>query len=302
VLAASRAAWRAKVRARKHRRFAYALAASLAVACGVIATFATLQRATALPAATLVIVNGDVALFSARNGAWEPLSHPDTPVFPGTRLRTGADGRAALTILGESSLRIASETEVSLNGPDALELVSGTLYIDSGDRAPANPLEITTPFGVVRDIGTQFEVRATPRALRVRVRTGSVLLMESLHPADVRSTAGDELEISASGTLELRDIAPDDEEWAWAMTLAVVPEIGSQSISEYLRWIAHEMGKSLRFESSATELRAQLERWSGDARGLTPSQVLDSIVATSDFVYEFTDDGTMLIRRTQAGR
>jgi hypothetical protein len=297
VFAASRSAWQAKVRSRRQRRWVYALAASLVVACGSILVFEAVQRFAPSPIATLAIASGDVAVFSSAAGGWQPSSSFDAQLFSGDTLRTGANGRAALTIAGAGSLRVSSQTELLLSGPSSMELISGTVYIDSGDRQLSEPIEIATRFGVVRDIGTQFEVRSTTSALRVRVRTGAVLLVDSLHAADVQGSAGEEFQLSASGALELADIAPDAAQWEWAAMLAVVPVIENNLIIGYLQWIARETGKSLRFDSQSTELRAQFERWNGDMRGLTPLEVLYSIAAASDFEYELTNDGTMLIRR-----
>jgi ferric-dicitrate binding protein FerR (iron transport regulator) len=264
---------------------------------GALAAFQAIQPPVPVPAATLAVTAGEVALLSAESGAWQPLAGLGAAVFAGDRLRTGPDGRAAFAIGGSASLRIDADTELRLVKPDSLDLVAGKLYIDSGDRPLAEPMEIGTRFGTVRDIGTQFEVLSTPGALRVRVRTGSVLLLDSPQTPNVRSSAGDEFELSASGALALRNIAPDDEQWAWATALAVAAAVDNGTILGYFQWIARETGKTLRFDSANTELRAQFERWSGDPRGLTPLEVLDSIVATSDFAYEFLDDGTMLVSR-----
>jgi ferric-dicitrate binding protein FerR (iron transport regulator) len=296
VLAVSRSAWQSTVRARRRRRW-YALAAAVVIALGSGVVIQSLERAPA-PAAALAVANGEIALFSAATGRWQPLSGVDTQVFPGDRLRTGAVGRAALATLDGGSLRLDSATEIALNGASTVELVAGTLYVDSGRMAPVNAIEVATRFGRVRDIGTQFEVRSSAESLRVRVRTGVVELVQSLYAADFQSPAGEEFELLTSGAVQLREIAPDDDQWAWTATLAVAPNLDNQSILGYLQWIAHETGKSLRFDSPNTELRAQLVSFRADARGFTPLEILESITRTSDFTYELTEDGAILVRRS----
>jgi ferric-dicitrate binding protein FerR (iron transport regulator) len=297
VLAASRSAWQSKVRARRRRQW-FALAAAVVLAVGSAVTFQAVQRIAPTPAATLAAAGGEIALFSSATGMWQPLTDVDARIFPGDRLRTGADGRAALATPGGRSLRIDSDTELTLDGSSSVELVAGTLYVDSGRATSVNAIEIATPFGKVRDIGTQFEVRSSAESLRVRVRSGVVELVQSAYAADFRSPAGAEFELLTSGAVQLREIAPDDDQWDWAATLAVAPD--NQSILGYLQWIAHETGKSLRFDSPNTELRAQLVSFKADARGFTPLEILESIKETSDFTYELTGDGAILVRRSES--
>jgi hypothetical protein len=295
VFAASRAAWQRKVRARKQRRLAgYALAASLGVAIAAGVLFELTAPDQRVLVAESEVVRGEVAVLPESSGGWEVLSAERTALVAGTRLRAGADGGMALAVAGGGSLRIGANTEVLFRQPGVVELTSGLLYYDSQDRGDS--IAIVTPLGTVRDIGTQFELRSSPSSLRLRVRNGLVELSSPL-AADQRSSAGRELELLVGGALELRDVAPDADVWDWAVALAPVAE--QQTVLGYLQWVARESGKVLRFDSPSTELSAQFVRWEADARGLTPLQVLEAIAATSDFSYELSGDGAILIRRRQ---
>ena len=294
VLAASRFAWQVKVRSRKRQRW-LALAASIVIAGAAFTVFQTLQSPERIPLARLALAVGDVALLSPQTDASESPSTVSASVFPGDRLRTGARAGAAFVTEDGRSLRIGADSELVFESSDSVRLTLGLLYVDSGARVPLNSIEIATPLGTVRDIGTQFEVHSTAEALRVRVRTGRVALVDSPFAADIQSAAGEELELSAAGALEQRTIAPDDEQWDWATALAV-PDGENSSILSYLQWIAREIGRPLRFDTPNTELRAQFVNWSGDARGLTPLQILESISATSDFICEVAD-GAIVVQR-----
>ena len=294
VLAASRSAWQAKVRSRKQRRW-LALAASIAIVAAALTVLETSQPPVRTPLARLALAVGDVALFSPETRAWESLSTVPATVFPGDRLRTGPRAGAAFMTEDGRSLRIGAASELVFEGRDSMQLDFGLLYVDSGVRAPASSIEIGTRFGTVRDIGTQFEVQSSAEALRVRVRTGRVVLVDSPLAADFQSAAGEELELAAAGTLQQRTIAADDEQWDWATALAI-PDIENRSILSYLEWIAREIGQPLQFDTPNTELRAQFVNWSGDARGLTPLQILESISATSDFRCEVAD-GAIVVQR-----
>lgn len=295
VLAASRAAWQQKVRARRKRRW-YALAACLGVMAAAGALFQALQPPVATPVARLAAVQGQVERLSERDGAWVPVSEPGLELPAGTRMRTGGAGLVALTIRDGGSLRINSGTELVI-GEDSIELESGMIYFDSRGRSVSAPVRIATAFGIVQDAGTQFEVFAGAESLRVRVREGEVELLESALTGDLEAAAGRELELSASGTLRERGIAPDDAAWSWVQTLASAPDFETRAVLAYLEWIARETGKRLQFDSRSTRLSAQFVSWSGDTIGLTPLEVLSTIAATSDFSYELTGDGAILIRR-----
>jgi ferric-dicitrate binding protein FerR (iron transport regulator) len=294
VLAASRSAWQAKVRSRKQRRW-LALAASIAIVAAALTVLETLQPPERAPLASLALAVGDVALLSPQTGAWESLSTAPATVFPGDRLRTGPRAGAAFMTEDGRSLRIGAASELVFEGRESVQLVFGVLYVDSGVRVPVSSIEIATRFGTVRDIGTQFEVRSTAEALRLRVRTGRVALVDSPFAADIQGAAGEELELAATGRLQQRTIAADDEQWDWATALAV-PDIENRSILSYLQWIAREVGRPLRFDAPNTQLSAQFVNWSGDARGLTPLQLLESISATSDFLCEVAD-GAIVVQR-----
>lgn len=292
VLAASRAAWRRKVAARRRRRW-YALAASLAVAAGVGAMLTQLDFGAPRDVAQLAVVRGDVAVYSARADAWQTLTSNPERLEAGTRLRTGAQGGLALSLLAGGSLRLDASTELTLESRRVV-VERGRLYFDSRGRAPSVPIVVDTAFGTVRNIGTQFELRATADRLRVRVRSGAIEL-ETAGAAPVRGAAGEEVVLADSGALSRSRIAPDDGDWAWAQALAIAPDQGT--IMSYLQWIAREMGKGLRFDAESTELSAELVSLSGDPRGLTPLELLRAIAATSDFGYRLTDDGAILISR-----
>lgn len=296
IFAAAHTVWRRKVAGRRRRRW-LAVAASIA---GVAVTAGVIQGL--LPsepsqAARLALLQGAVEYVPHDSTTWRRVADPGMVLTAGTRVRTGIGGRAALMLAGGGSLRIDQGTRIVLADP-FVELVSGTLYFDSDGRPATAPVEIRTAFGVVRDTGTQFEVRAGPGSMRVRVRTGQIAIVGSPVTDDVVARAGNEIEVMPDREPVERPFAPDDPAWSWAESLAVAPSAQTQSILAWLNWIAHESGKRLEFESRNAELRAQIEDFVGDPKGLTPMQLLGLITATSDFSYELTDDGAILIQRS----
>ena len=64
----------------------------------------------------------------------------------------------AVRLSAGQSVRIDAGTRVRLVSGSTLELERGAVYIDTAEAQMA-AVEISTPHGSVRDIGTQFEVR-----------------------------------------------------------------------------------------------------------------------------------------------
>jgi ferric-dicitrate binding protein FerR (iron transport regulator) len=295
VRAATYAVWRRKVRGRRAKRRVYALAASVLVAVAIGFAFQELKPGERAPAATAELIRGDVAVFSADTGNWQPLGTGTVSPLIGDRLRTSDAGRAALRLDNGAALRIASSTEIAFIDRETLDLSAGTIYVDSGDDRMDSNIEIRTAFGAARDIGTQFEIRAAPTSLRLRVRTGTVELLRDGSRTDTTS-AGEQLEISATGAA--RSVFPaDDGAWSWAESLAVPANGRNRTLLAHLRWIARETGKELRFDSLSTEIWVGGESLNDDPSGFAPRELLEILRTTADISYEFSADGAIVISR-----
>jgi ferric-dicitrate binding protein FerR (iron transport regulator) len=68
-------------------------------------------------------------------------------------------------------LRVGADSRVVVVSPTVARLERGTVYVS---RTQGPQVTIQTPFGDVRDIGTEFEVRLTDDRLEVRVDSGIV--------------------------------------------------------------------------------------------------------------------------------
>ena len=86
---------------------------------------------------------------------------------------------------------------MTLTSSERLVLIVGTMYFDSGAATGAatgaGTLEVVTSHGLVREIGTQFEVMSTSAALRVRVREGSVEIEREQQASGLTGAAGEQL-------------------------------------------------------------------------------------------------------------
>jgi len=291
VYAATHAVWQQQLR-RRRRRW-YPLAAAFALLALGAALWQTVLTPPS-PGPTVAIVTGRFELFAPDTGQWTAFAGLTVP--HGARVRTGGDGSAALALTAGGSLRLDNGTEITLAEP-GFELHAGRVYFDSDGRRANSAIDVFTSLGTVRDIGTQFEVLATPARLRIRTRSGEITVLDSQATQRVFAQAGEEIEVSAGGAVARRAFAPDDPQWSWAEALAAAPDFDPPSVMAYLEWIARETGRRLVFTSEAVRIQADLSRFLGDPAGLAPAELLVTIAATSDFSYVLTPDGAILIGR-----
>ena len=292
VHAAAIAAFRAKTTRRRQRPWALWASAAAVAAVAVALMFQwTPPSAGRSELARIDRVIGGAE--QATGDVWSALGETRTPLTTGVKLRTLAGGRIALALAGGGSLRLDAETEVMLDAPGRLYVRHGTIYADSGARPGASRLEIVTPAGTARDIGTQFELQVAGSAMRLRVREGSV----SIH-RDGRSLtggAGEQIAIDARGGISRDVIKPEDPAWQWAESIAPTPDMDGKPAAELIAWVARETGHELRYVSLGAEQRASSVILHGNIRNLTPLAALEAMLATTDLEYTLRGD-TMEIR------
>lgn len=298
VLDASRTAWQRAVRQRVRRRWAYALAAGVAF---VVLGAGVMRHLTGVPKVVATLANASGAVFGGTMAGdeWHWLTESGAPLLAGTRLRTDASGRAALTLAADTSLRIAGSTDLLLGPGNRVELLEGRIYLDTkGTRSGA--VEIVTRFGTLRDVGTQFEALATGTTLRVRTREGAVTLTRGQTKAVLHCAASEELRIDSRGHVERGRITAHAAEWAWAEMLAEPPQGPDLSLLRFLDWVARETGRGLRYDSPETETRVSKVILHGTTPELAPVQALEIALATTDIESSLLDDGTILLRQRQS--
>jgi len=293
VRLAAHSAWQRKVRGRR-RRFAWAaLAAGGALAAVIVAS--TMRSVPPVAVAELTVARDAVELFPPGGGSWQTLA-AGARIAAGSRLRTSPQGGAAFLLNG-IALRASAASEWTFDDATLVTLADGALYVDTGIAARAKgELEIATPHGIVRHVGTQYEVRASSSEVRVRVREGRVEVRDSTGSSH-EAPAGRELLLEADGDASQRPFAPDAPEWRWAEALAAPIELDGGSVFDALQWIARETGKRLIFEDSNAELLARNAILHGDGAGLEPLQVLEIVMLTSSGLDYALGDGTLLVRR-----
>lgn len=279
--AGAHAEWRRQVTTRRRRRvMAWSVGGLAAAAALVLALRATVGGESVGPAAVefaVVESLGSNARLStdadSRRGAF--LKVGDRVAVGPSRLSLDG-GTASLRLPGGAAVWVDRGSALRVTAVDVVVLDGGAVYIDSGGTTS---LEVRTPHGVVRDVGTKFEVRLTLAAVRVRVRDGAVQVRRDQQQHDARP--GDEILLDASGVVTRRAIPVNGPEWAWTAGAAVPFELEGRSLRECLDWMASQNGWQLTFADAAVEDKARATTLHGSIQGLTPEQALAAVLPTS---------------------
>jgi ferric-dicitrate binding protein FerR (iron transport regulator) len=295
--AAAHADWRQRVRGRRRQRVVAwsvgGLAAAAALVLAVRQTTDVGQGTDAAPIfATVEALSGGARLATSAGGNETVPMQVGDHVPAGHEAFTTGAGAATLHLAGGALLRMDGGTVLRLAAADAVVLTKGAVYIESGGEAS---LEVRTDIGVVRDIGTKFEVRLTPAGLRVRVREGAVQVRRDRQQHDAHT--GDEITLDASGSAIRRTIRVDDDaDWTWATGARSPFEIEGRSLREFLDWIAEENGWQLLYADSAVEDKARTTTLHGSIQGLTAEQALAAVLPTSGLEHRL-ERGVLSIQR-----
>ena len=278
-----RGQWRDVVAERSQRgrqRVAYALAAGIAVAVVGIWAIAPRFAATPMAVASLAVAAGDVRVTSGWLDRWHAVTAGQA-LLEGQTLETGPAGRGALALPGGISARVDGGSRLVVAAVDRLELERGTIYVDSGPvPAPAAPLDVVTPTGTVRHVGTQYEVRLIPDGVRVSVREGTIEWRSSRGNLE-RSGPGEQLTISKDGRVERSSVASYGASWDWTQEAAPTIDIEGMPLSQFLAWAARETGREVAYASPDVRLEAAGIVLHGSIAGLTPPEALDAVLATT---------------------
>jgi FecR-like protein len=288
IHAAVRPLWQKEVRKRSVRRVLVSatLAAAAAAVLFIIPVFmhSPERPAPPMPVARVELVRGP----------GDPTLQTRVLVA-GMTVHTPASGRAALRLAQGSSLRMDSDTTIHLISSHVVELDHGAIYIDSGGPA-TQPTEVHTRFGVVRDIGTRFEVRADNR-LMVRVREGSVHV--DAHSQQFLVKAGFQSQIESDGSEMLSSAEPDRN--GWTSSVAPPIPIEGRSVAALLDWCSRESGLAVRYDDREAEHIALTTLLHGSMNDLQPLEAAETILPTAG-LQASRKDGELVIRVARAGR
>lgn len=293
VKRAAKDEWRRKVRSRARRTLYLRAGALLAAAVVALAVGLSLWPPAPSPAATLELIAGSVEFVPAPGG------EGGNTVFAGTVVETSGTAtaaRAALRLSGGAAVRLDAGTRLEVLSASVLALDRGAVYVDSGPAGGAGGIEVRTPLGVARDIGTQFEVRYEPMeeagsSLRIRVREGVVDL--SRGGDSERANAGVELLVRPDGSVKRGSMPGFGPGWDWVLDAAPRMEIEGRPLRDLLEWFAREQGWELRFADSESEAFATVEIMHGSPVRATEEDVF-ALVGSNGLRHRL-EDGELVV-------
>ncbi len=316
-------AWRQNVGRRRRRRASWmALGAAAAVALvagtGLLPSWAKRLAGGELygssdPVAVLEAVAGTATATGADGESGLDLGDR---LAAGAVVTTGVDARAAFRLAGGQSLRLGAGSRLRWLSDGVVFLEHGALYFDSqpyfdsrphfdsgphldsgpdtGDGAmpPAEPIEVRTEYGSATDVGTQFEIRVTGGALRVRVREGRVRIDQGSR--SVEAGAGSEWTLHDGGRVSRQSVPAHGAPWRSYLEVAPPFELEGSSLRAFLRWVARETGWHLVFADPAIQLSASGITLHGSLAGVPADRAHEMVLETCGLKARL-EDGNLFI-------
>jgi ferric-dicitrate binding protein FerR (iron transport regulator) len=298
VRAAARESWQNEVaqRARTRRGYLWAGLGGCAVAASLVLAYFLLPfgggaQVKSGPAAVVQMLAGP-AWNRSDDGERTLLASGDA-LGVGSDLATGEDGRAAIRMASGHSVRLDHSTRIRLLPDGSVAVDSGAIYVDSqAGMLTTAPLLVRTPLGMIREIGTQFEVRLETSLVRVRLREGAVIVDQGDRAHEVH--AGTELELHEDGPVTRREISAYEPAWGWFEAITPLPDLGSRTLRSFLEWVARERGWRLSYADEAVARSASEIVLSGTTTRMTIDQALAAVLVTSRMTHR-VEDGVLVI-------
>jgi ferric-dicitrate binding protein FerR (iron transport regulator) len=283
VRASVEAEWRKVVneqQVRRRRMITWSAAAGIVLAVAATALVLKPFDGPRQRVAGISVATGSVRAKSGAWSRWRAL-HQHSEVDAGEVIATGEDGRVALALRGDVSLRLDHDTRVYLTDAQHVAVVSGAVYVDSGQSVQPydERLQLVTPAGAIRHVGTQYEVQLVSSGVWIAVREGKVELSLT-GGATQHAVAGEQMVVSR-GDIEKKPISRDDFTWRWAAQVAPVFDIDGRSVADFLQWVSRETGRDVAFATPQVQAQAARVMLSGSIAGLDPEEALAAVLPTT---------------------
>ena len=247
--AVTHAVWRETVEHRRRRRWTWVALPTAATAAVILAV--VLSRPADDQGASVEV---EVATLLRGSLSVDGDSSAGGTLRSGAAIRTANGQFATLALAGGGELRLNAETTVKLTGSRRFEIETGHIFVDSGHTS-GSTLEVATPGGIVRDVGTRFDIRVDGRDLRVRVREGAVRL--ALGSGHLDAGVGQQLVARPGEPAIVEPAVLHGADWEWLLRASPFRVQGA-TLEAFLRWVETEGGRPVEFADPA--VRATLGR------------------------------------------
>jgi ferric-dicitrate binding protein FerR (iron transport regulator) len=270
--------WHAALESRRRtkRNWLAAAAACVMLLIGLVVAFRAAAPAVAVATATRV--QGEVLVRA------QPVSLGQL-VMTRQDIDTGRGGRVLLELASGARVRVDTGSLVQWVSPTELNLTRGRIYAETAQVTGAPPLVVTTPLGVVRHVGTRFEVQLSGGEVRVRVREGAVDFERKSQPP-LRVAVGQQLSVKQSDAVLEAGPGSADAQWAWTREISPGFVIEGQRLTATLDWLSHETGLAVVYRDEQARLQASALILRGSIHGLDTRDALRAVLAGSGLEFQ----------------
>ena len=285
---------------KRRRNMAYmAIAASVVLALLVQPMLFHLSgtKATLEPAGLVAKIRGDVRISDQKDKFKIEVDADSFALHPGYQLQTGTNSGLSINwSSGLEQVRVDQDTHLKIISASQVELGSGRIYIDMhpgrNDARADDALQVITPFGTVKHLGTQYIVAVENERTDVLVREGVV----EIRGNSVKHTVdkGTRASVDTSGGFNLTAIEGHGDEWEWAQQLSPGYEIEGRRLTDFLQWFQRETGRTIQWESPELEFMAESTILHGPKIETDPMQALDVMLMSSGLEWS-EQDGQILV-------
>ena len=214
----------------------------------------------------------------------------------GAMVETLANGYATLTLQTGGNLRLNHDTQLIVNDNNEFTLAFGSIYFESAINSQNKyPITIHTLYGDIQDIGTQFQISADNKKIKVSVREGSIKL--TTDKGNHLLPQGQQLIRLVDGNSKKSEISTIDEQWQWVNKVAPKFTLEGKNMHQFLLWVTREHGLTLNYANTHIEKLAQLTMLHGDIDGLDLQQALFTVFSTTEYRYNLEQDRLKVYRQ-----
>ena len=288
---AVRAAWRASTRARTRRRWLLIGGPALAAAAASVLAIVLWRAAPSRDGGEIVAhvitssgAGGAVRIAAGRNAvAGDALRAGDV-------VDTAAGVVAAFALEGGGTIRQNADTRLRWTARRQVALDTGHIYVDSDGAG--DPIVIVTAAGVVRDIGTRFDVRVRDGEVRVRVREGAVRMDTGTASRDAR--AGRAL-VARAGAIEEQATSTVGDDWDWIARASGFRLQGAR-LETFVAWVEEESGRQVEFRPDSLRAESREIVLQGSVAGLSILDALEAVLPAAGLTHRMTGERILIER------
>jgi ferric-dicitrate binding protein FerR (iron transport regulator) len=265
---------------RRMRRRSLAIAASVAM-CGLLATLVWRAQQPSTVVAQLERVNGQLVMRANRWLSRDVLGTAGAQLREGDLLTTASDSAARLSFHGDLDLRISANSAVRVQAQDQVQLLRGALYVECSSRCTSQ-LQVLTPLGTVRHLGTRYWIDLTEARMRIAVREGEAAWQQAGQP--YRIQAGEWISGGTDSRVERGQLAVDDPQLAWTQSVPSAFVLEGATLRAFLAWYSVESGREVELATQISSELLDTTILSGSIDGLSLDAAWRSVLASASLV------------------